>query len=178
MAFDPASGTSGISFHTGGNQNSNTAYVSFLGPTIGDVFGFKGMSGSYLKSGHSFAQRQTLAPAPDIRYAFSVNDASFAHFGFYTYTSGGHLIFAYTTRAVTSYYTVPDGQEDAIFGAGVVTQIWGPPGPATRARYTSTGKRWPRRAFAPRTPTWTRHFVLYDRSEWRGAIRRMEVLCL
>src|SRR6185369_12870134 len=44
-------------------------------------------------------------------------------FAFNVYTANGRLILGFMTGGVTSSYAVPAGQEDALYGAGVVLNV-------------------------------------------------------
>lgn len=122
LAFDPVTSNNGISLHVGGSQNNNTAFVNFSGAEAGQIFHTQGEISFLLKSAHSFVSRQGL-PQPNVRYAFAVYDDTRNQFGFYTYTSSGRLVFAYTARGITTSYMVPAGQEDTLFGAGRVVNV-------------------------------------------------------
>jgi hypothetical protein len=122
LAFNAVTGTSGVSFNNGGPQTTNSSYINFKGAQAGQVFNSQGRINLQIKSAYSFAQRQAL-PQSNARYAFSVYDDSLPQFAFYTYTGGGSLTFAFMACGTTGFYTVPAGQEDTTFGAGVVAQI-------------------------------------------------------
>lgn len=82
----------------------------------------QGQISFYLKSRYSFAQRK--ASASGQRYAFDVRDGNGAHlFSFMTEVTSGYLLFTYTAGGGTSYYFVPAGTEDTLFGDGVVLQV-------------------------------------------------------
>ena len=91
LAFNPVQGSSGVSFHNGGSQNTNTAFINFSGTQAGQVFNPQGEVALMLKSAYSFAQRQAL-PSPNSRYAFMVNDDTRTQFALNVYTSSGRLI--------------------------------------------------------------------------------------
>jgi hypothetical protein len=122
LSFTPVTGSSGITFRTGGSQNTNTAFVDFTGASLGSFFDTEGEVSFVLKSGYTFAERQALA-SPNHRYAFEVHDGSSLQFAFVTYTAGGKLTFVFTTRGISTIYTVPAGQEDRMFGQDVVAKI-------------------------------------------------------
>jgi uncharacterized protein (TIGR03790 family) len=111
--------------------NGNNAYYKFTGAAVGNIFNAgQGQISFYLKSRYSFAQR--LANAATARYAFDVRDGGGSHlFGFVTQATYGYLEFSYTAGGAGSYYAVPAGTEDALFGNGVILQVtlsWGASG--------------------------------------------------
>ena len=104
-------------------SNTNMAYYKFAGATVGNVFNMsQGQVSFYLKSRYSFAQRK--ASAAGQRYAFDVRDGNGTHlFTFMTQVTSGMLSFNYAAAGAASYYYVPQGTEDALFGSGVVLQV-------------------------------------------------------
>jgi hypothetical protein len=122
ISFGSVVGSSGIEFRAGGSQTTNTSFINFVGQDLGTFFDAQGEVSFFLKSAYTFAERQSL-PSPNHRFIFEAHDGSANQFGFLTYTSGGVLTFAYTTRGVTTLYTVPAGQEDRIFGRDVTAKI-------------------------------------------------------
>jgi hypothetical protein len=123
VTFDPVQGSDGLCFYAGGQQSTNTSFISFLGRQLGSVFNRAGQVSFTVQSAYSFAERSAL-PTPNDRYAFDVYDKNSEQFHFRVYTSGGRLIFAYSTDgSPVSTYTVQTGQEDVIFGKGVVATI-------------------------------------------------------
>jgi hypothetical protein len=121
-----------VGFGLGGSQNTNSAFLSFSGASLGSVFNVsQGDLTFYVKSSYSFAQRLAL-PANNSRYVFDVYDATGELFRFLVLTNQGRLVAEYTTGSRVSgigstvsgsYYTVPVGQEDAMFGQGVVAKF-------------------------------------------------------
>jgi hypothetical protein len=78
-----------------------------------------------VKSSYSFAQRQALG-TNNFREVFDVYDSTGELFYLKSLTSGGRLIFEFLTGSRTGsagYYYLPVGQEDAMFGLGVVAQF-------------------------------------------------------
>jgi hypothetical protein len=124
VALNPFYGTSGCSFHTGGPQNVNTAFVDFSGgAALGQVFDTASEISFQLKSAYSLAERKAL-PATNIRHVFQVYDNASSMYTFYTSTnSAGALQFAFGARGYSAAYTVPAGHEDIVFGKGVVVKI-------------------------------------------------------
>jgi hypothetical protein len=132
LAFSPVVNGNGVGFAPGGAQNTNTAFLSYSGTQVGSVFNVNhGDLTFYVKSSYSFAQRQAL-PANNSRYVFHVYDATGELFRFFILTNQKRLVVTYTTgsRVNTigstvsgSYYSVPMGQEDAMFGQGVVAKF-------------------------------------------------------
>lgn len=108
--------------------NAGNAYYHFTGAGVGMVFGVsQGQVSFNLTSRYSFAQRK--ASAAGQRYAFDVRDGAGRHmFGFMTQYTAPYLTFTYTAGGSAGTYFVPQGTEDALFGAGVqmqVTVVWG-----------------------------------------------------
>jgi hypothetical protein len=103
--------------------NSNEAYYKFTGTNLGNIFSAtQGEITFYLKSRYSFAQRLANASAP--RYAFDVRDGNGTHlFLFLTQVVSGQLVFTYMAGGSGSYYYVPVGTENTLFGNGVVLQV-------------------------------------------------------
>ena len=124
FAFTTVLNGDGMIFGPGGQTNTNTAFLNFSGSQIGNLFTpSHGDITFYLQSRYSFAQRQAL-PAPNYGYVFDVYDNTQRLFSFLVYTTGGRLVFSYATgsAAMTSYF-VPAGQEDAVFGKGLVAKF-------------------------------------------------------
>lgn len=120
--FGPVGTATGVAFREGGLQIDNTSFYSFGGQSIGTLFNSTGGEFSFfLKSRYSFAARKTLG---ERRWVFDVYDVSQNPFTFYVGTSGGYLMFNYRAGGVvTNNYFVPPGQEDALFGSGVVLKV-------------------------------------------------------
>jgi hypothetical protein len=153
LTFNPVQGTSGVSFHNGGSQNTNTAFLNFSGTQAGQVFDSQGEVAFMLKSAYSFAQRKAQ-PSPTSRYAFMVNDDTRTHFGLNVYTSGGSLLLGFTAGGISGAYAVPAGQEDTLYGAGVVLNVkmtW----TTTSATLYLNGKAVATISFARVLPNWT-----------------------
>jgi hypothetical protein len=122
VAMTPVSGTSGVSFHRGGAQNTNTAFVNFTSSNFGTVLNYSSEISFMLKSAYSFFERKNLGSSNQ-RSAFEVYDSTGSWCGFNTYTSGGQLQFAFEAEGYAGVYTVPPGQEDVVFGKGDVVKI-------------------------------------------------------
>ena len=124
FAFTPVLNGDGMIFGPGGQTNTNTAFLSFSGAQIGNLFNpSHGDMTFYLRSSYSLAQRLAL-PAPNYDYVFDVYDNSQRLFSFLVYTTIGRLEFSYSVGGATLYtYWVPAGQEDAVFGKGVVAKF-------------------------------------------------------
>jgi hypothetical protein len=125
VAFRPVVNGDGVAFAQGGPQNTNTAFVSFAGAPVGNVFNVsQGDLTFYVKSSYSFAQRVAL-PAANYRLVFDVYDSTGELFMFESVTLNGRLIMQYRTgsRVSAGYYYVPVGQEDAMYGQGVVAKF-------------------------------------------------------
>ncbi len=120
--FTPAEIGNGVSF-LNCCSNLNTAYYKFSGATIGNIFNTgQGQITFYLKSRYNLAQRQATAASP--RYTFDVRDGNGAHlFAFLTQVVSRSLVFNYLAGGSGSYYYVPAGTEDKLFGNGVILQV-------------------------------------------------------
>ncbi len=104
-------------------SNSGNAYYQLTGTTIGNIFNMsQGQVTFNLQSRYSFAQRQASASAA--RYAFDVRDGNGNHlFDFLTQVVSGSLQFTYLAAGAGSYYFVPQGTENTLFGNGVTMQV-------------------------------------------------------
>ena len=122
MNFAPAVSGNGVYF-LNCCSNANMAYYKFSGVTVGNVFNMsQGQISFYLKSRYSFAQRQ--ANGSGQRHAFDVRDGNGTHlFNFMTQVYSGNLVFTYNAAGGSSYYYVPQGTEETLFGSGVVLQV-------------------------------------------------------
>jgi hypothetical protein len=132
VSYESMQNGSGVAFGTGGQQRSNTAFYSFTGAGVGDLFGSPSGEVSFLwKSRYTFAERKALPPY-NYRTAFDVNDSvngrRFAVF----VEAGSKLIFRWQAGSVRGSYSVPAGTEDALFGKGVVLHV--------RLRWTQTSR--------------------------------------
>ena len=125
VAFAPVTNTDGVFFRNGGQQNTNTAFVTFKGVPLAQLFAAAGGEVSFnLKSSYSFAERVAL-PASNYRCVYDVTDGTTRLFHFTVSSQYNRLIFSYMTgRSATSwYYYVPVGQEDTVFGKGVTANV-------------------------------------------------------
>jgi hypothetical protein len=121
--FAPIQNGDGISFHFGGPQNADTAYINFTGAAIGTIFQNKGEARFVMTSSYSFAERLCL-PTRNLRYVYDVVDGSGRRFYFATYTVTGRMQFLFSAGTAQSYaYYVPVGKEDAVFGKDVTAKI-------------------------------------------------------
>lgn len=122
MAFAPVTGGDGVSFHQSSAQNTDASFIYFGGTGFDQVFNTASEISFLLKSSYSFAERSAL-PSLNMRTAFEVFDASASRFLFGTYTAGGQLQFIFGAEGFSALYAIPSGQEDQIFGRGVVAKI-------------------------------------------------------
>ena len=94
---------------------------------VGSIFNVnQGQISFYLKSRQSYAQR--LASGTSYRQVFDVRDDSTHLFGFTTQATSGGLIFRFLVGAdaannPATYYFVPQGTEEALFGNGVTLKV-------------------------------------------------------
>jgi hypothetical protein len=125
--FPPAqNGAEGVYFLTC-CSNYNNAYYKFTGSALGSLFAIpQGQISFYLTSRESFAQRVTTASAP--RFAFDVRDGNGTHMYYFlteisTNSIGTYLVFQYLAAGTGSYYYLPAGTEDQMFGYGTTLQV-------------------------------------------------------
>jgi hypothetical protein len=120
--FTPAQSGDGV-FFLNCCSNTNQAHYKFTGAGLGTIFNTdQGQITFYLKSRYSLAQRVTTAATQ--RYAFDVRDGNGTHlFGFLTQVVSGSLVFNYLAGGSGTYYYVPVGTEDKLFGNGVILQV-------------------------------------------------------
>jgi hypothetical protein len=122
VGFAPIIGGDGISFHQSSAQNTEVSFINFGGSGFNQVFENASEISFLLKSSYSFAERSAL-PYLNMRTAFEVFDASTSRFIFATYTTSGRLQFVFGAQGFSALYAVASGQEDQIFGKGVVAKI-------------------------------------------------------
>jgi hypothetical protein len=121
VAFSPVSNGNGVSFTKGGQQNANTAFLSFAGPALSSLFNLSAGDLSFsIKSNHSFAERKALIP---VSVFFQTDDGSRRIASFSTSIESGRLVFYFGAGGGCGYYYIPAGREDALFGAGVVARF-------------------------------------------------------
>ena len=107
--------------------NTANAYYKFSGSAVGSIFNVsQGQISFYLKSRQSYAQR--VASGTSYRQVLDVRDATTHLFGFITQASSGGLIFRFLVGANSAnnpatYYFVPAGAEEALFGNGVTLKV-------------------------------------------------------
>ena len=123
-SFAPAAVGDGVSFLQGGQQNQNSAFYSFTGSQVQNIFDLnQGEINFYLKSRYSFAGRKAL-PQNNSRWVFDAYDNNRELFYFMVETTSTRVMFQYQTGGTSSqYYYLPAGQEDQLFGKDVVLQI-------------------------------------------------------
>lgn len=124
FAFTPVLNGNGMLFGPGGGQNANTAFISFSGSQVGNLFNMNaGDIIFYLRSSFSLAERLAL-PAPVYDWVFDVFDNSQRLFTFLVNAGSGRLRFTYCTGSVAEMtYYVPVGTEDAVFGKGITAKF-------------------------------------------------------
>ena len=121
--FASAQTGNGVSFKKGGQQNADTAFYSFKGAAVRDIFDLpSGEINFTLKSSYSFAERLAL-PRYNDRWVFDVFDNVNRLYGFSMGADGGLAFFYRTGSTAAQYYVVPKGQEDKLFGKGVVLNV-------------------------------------------------------
>ena len=123
VSIEPVWGIGGLAFRGNGAQNWNTSFINFTGSNFGAVFNNASEISFFLKSAYSFTERRYL-PSLNMRSAFEVFDNSGSWYSFSTYTSAtGQLQFSFGAQGYSSIWVVPSGEEDRIFGRGVVAKI-------------------------------------------------------
>ena len=145
----------GVSFKTGGQQNTNTAYYYSQGAQVGQAFNVnQGQIGFNLQSSYAFAAREAL-PQYNYRQVFDAWDNSQELFFFQVQAVYGRLSFYYNmggTSGVT--YVVPSGTEDALFGTGVamnVNMVWD----GSNMNLYLNGNLVNKTPYSKATPNWT-----------------------
>ena len=121
LNFAPVHTGNGVSFEPGGWQQQHAAFYRFTSPRIGEIFDFNhGEISFYLKSTHTFAERVTLPP----RFVFEVCGDGLELFQFSSYIfQGNRLKLRYKIGGYWGEYAVPFGQEDQLFGNGVIMKV-------------------------------------------------------
>jgi hypothetical protein len=119
-----AAGELGAMFLPAGPQNINKAFLSFAGSEIQNVFGAPaGEIAFSVQSRYSLRERRGL-PSPNARWMFDVMDTAKRVAFFQVQTSGNRLAFTYqTSGSAAQTYMVPNGQEDVVFGKGVIARF-------------------------------------------------------
>ena len=124
--FAPAQSGDGVYFQQCCGNTAN-AYYKFTGTTVGSIFNVsQGQISFYLKSRQSYAQR--VASGTSYRQVLDVRDDTTHLFGFITQASSGGLIFRFLVGANSAnnpatYYFVPVGTEEGLFGNGVTLKV-------------------------------------------------------
>ena len=149
--FAPA----GVSFKSGGQQNTNTAAYYYQGSQVGQKIGVnQGQVSFNLTSSYSYAARSAL-PEYNYRQVFDVWDNSQDLFFFQVQAVWGRLSFYYNMGGKTGVtYYVPTGTEDALFGAGVamnVSMVWD----GSNMSLYLNGKLANKTSYTKATPNWT-----------------------
>jgi hypothetical protein len=113
----------GVRFATGGQQNKNTAFYQFIGAATGSLFDRQsaGEVSFSWKSAYSFAERVALnnLGGKQARTAFEVWDDSALQMKVTSDPSTGKIAILYGS----STYSLPTGQEDALFGKNVTLNV-------------------------------------------------------
>ena len=124
VTFGTAGAASGVAFGMGGSQNLDTAFYSFTGPAVKDLFSpAQNQVGFKLTSQRTFAERLAL-PSHNYRWVFDVYDSAQRLYYFYVLAENNQLAFQYNTGGSSSqYYVVPAAQADAVFGKGVTLDV-------------------------------------------------------
>jgi hypothetical protein len=103
-------------------SNVANAYYKFTGAALGSIFSTAPRQITfYVKSRQSFAQR--VASGSSYRQVLDVRDNSTHVLGFNTLTLSGYLMLRYTIWGVSTYYIVPSGTEETLFGNGAILKV-------------------------------------------------------
>jgi hypothetical protein len=118
----------GVSFKKGGQQNGNTAFYTFAGSQVGNVFNAnQGEISFNLTSSYSYAARLAL-PQYNYRQVFDVFDNGRELFCFQVQAVWGRMMFYYNMGGTAGQlFYVPVGYEEAAFGEGKtinVRMVW------------------------------------------------------
>jgi len=157
VAYSPVVNGDGLTFHNGGSQNTDTAFLAFSGAPISTLFNNQqpGDVSFTLKSSYSFANRLLVGGSRGDRYVFQVDDGTQTQSFFSISTAGSYLSFRFSLTAQTTViYYVPKGQEDAVFGNGVVAGIhltWD----GAHVNMQVNGVTVASLAYSAMTPTWS-----------------------
>ena len=148
-------GSSGVSFETGGQQNDNTAFYTFTGAQLQNIFNVsQGQINFNLTSSYNLAAR-LLLPQYSYRDVFDGFDNGQELFLFQVQAEQGRLIFCYNTGGTsTQSYWVPAGTEDALFGQGVTLPVklaWS----GSSLNLYLNGTLVSTTSYGPATPNWT-----------------------
>jgi hypothetical protein len=113
----------GVSFAQGGQQNTNTAFYTFVGQQTQQIFGpGQGQISFNLTSRYNFADRVAL-PSANAEFIFDVYDNAAEQF-YFTVQAGSVLVLSYKTGGtIQQAYVVPSGTEDALFGKGNILNV-------------------------------------------------------
>jgi hypothetical protein len=124
FSFAPTPAGNGVSFKKGGQQNADTAFYSFKGAAVRDIFDLPAGEVNFsVKSSYSFSERLAL-PGYNYRWVFDVFDNANRLYSLQVGALDNRLTFWYQTGGtVSQYYTVPAGQENALFGKGVTLNV-------------------------------------------------------
>jgi hypothetical protein len=152
LTFAPGSSGNGVYFAQC-CSNTGNAYYKFTGAAVGSIFSTSPRQITfYVKSRQSFAQR--VASGSSYRQVFDVRDNSTHVLGFNTLTLSGFLMLRYTIWGISSYYIVPSGTEEKLFGNGVtlkVTMSWD----GSTAKVFLNDVLIKQAAYAAPAPSWT-----------------------
>src|SRR5579872_2834149 len=158
VGFTPAQTGNGVYFSSCCGSTNNAAY-KFTGAQLGNFF-YPSQAGEinfYLKSLKTWAQRQTQ-PSYNYRMVFDVDSdpVKMAElFYFYVSSSSGNLILAFNNGATSGfYYVVPTGQEDTLFGNGVILFVRIAWDGSHVSLYLNNNLAAGPYSYTPATPTW------------------------
>jgi hypothetical protein len=148
-------GSGGVSLETSGFQNANTAFYTFTGAQLQNIFNVsQGQINFNLTSSYNLAAR-LLLPQYSYRDVFDGFDNSQELFLFQVQAEQGRLIFCYNTGGTsTQSYWVQAGTEDTLFGQGVTLQVklaWS----VSSLNLYLNGTLVSTTSYSPATPNWT-----------------------
>jgi hypothetical protein len=111
----------GLAFTKGGQQNTNTAFLSFSGTAVASLFKHTlGDLSFSVKSNHSLEDRRVALP---MTYFFHADNGSQRIAYMSSSVAGSRLVFRFGAGGGGGYYYVPAGQENALFGKGAIARF-------------------------------------------------------
>lgn len=126
VAYVEGWGGTGMQFTPGGQQQTNTAFLKFTGPDIGNVFKANGEICFDVKSARSYADRIALPSVESRTILHVLDDDGTELFRFAIEVQlGDHVKAVYKLRGIGADYTIGNtaGTFDPVFGAGEVLHM-------------------------------------------------------
>ena len=121
VSYSPLANGDGLTFRTGGSQNTDTGFLAFSGAPVQALFNVnQGDLTFNLQSGYTYSERLSLG-AP--RFVFQVDDGSQSVVYFSVSAASPNVSFQFSIGSATVAYFLPHGQEDILFGKGVIAKL-------------------------------------------------------